>query len=277
MDVESSAEQLLFTTVKIETSDSKRKEWVGTGFLFNYKIGEKRHYPFVVTNKHVVNNMTEGTITFMKGKENKPVLGQSIPLKMLNFDIPWHGHPNPEVDIAIAPLTPMLGIMTINKDIPYYRTIPSELIPSITAMKDIDAIEEIIFIGYPTGLWDKKNFLPITRMGITATHPAIDYEGKPQFLIDASVFPGSSGSPVLLYDPRTRPGKIGIIQPRLYFLGVVGQTLHYKEENKVIKKSITTKKDSIVSSTQIIDLGVVYKANTVIETIEDYVKKYGVK
>lgn len=271
LDVESSAEQLLFTTVKIETKDSSGKEWVGTGFLFNYKK-EKQYYPFVVTNKHVVKDMVEGTISFMKGKDKKPILGQSVVVTMGGFEIPWHGHPDSDVDIAIMPLTPLLGMMLTDSQIPYYRTIPLELIPSEDVLKEIDAIEDIIFIGYPKGLWDEKNFLPITRSGITATHPVIDYGGRPKFLIDASVFPGSSGSPVFLYDPRPRPGKIGTIPPRLYFMGVVSDAIIYHEENQVKEKSITIQKSSVVSSIQIMDLGVVYKAKTVVETIEDAIK-----
>ncbi|HGH6417174.1 TPA: hypothetical protein ACJL3H_000522 [Neisseria meningitidis] len=56
-------------------------------------------------------------------------------------------------------------------------------------------------IGYPNGLWDSKNNLPIFRTGITATHPAIDFEGKKEFMIDVACFPGSSGSPVFKYIP----------------------------------------------------------------------------
>ncbi|WP_204104003.1 MULTISPECIES: hypothetical protein [Spirulina sp. CCY15215] len=40
--------------------------------------------------------------------------------------------------------------------------------------------------------------LPIIRKGITATHPKLKYNGKPEFMIDAACFPGSSGSPVFL-------------------------------------------------------------------------------
>jgi len=55
-------------------------------------------------------------------------------------------------------------------------------------------------VGYPIGLWDEKNNYPIFRKGITATHPANDYNGKSEFMIDAACFPGSSGSPVYIID-----------------------------------------------------------------------------
>lgn len=55
-------------------------------------------------------------------------------------------------------------------------------------------------IGYPNGLWDSQNNLPIIRRGITATSVKKDYNGKKEFLIDAAVFPGSSGSPVFIFN-----------------------------------------------------------------------------
>jgi len=43
-------------------------------------------------------------------------------------------------------------------------------------------------IGYPSGLWDTKNNLPIVRKGITATTPYFDYNGKREFLVDIAAF-----------------------------------------------------------------------------------------
>jgi hypothetical protein len=59
--------------------------------------------------------------------------------------------------------------------------------------------------------------LPISprffRRGMTATPPQLDYCGRPTFLIDASVFGGSSGSPVFLDITHARgpsPIRVGI-------------------------------------------------------------------
>ena len=53
-------------------------------------------------------------------------------------------------------------------------------------------------IGYPDGIWDSVNNLPVIRKGITATHPHISWNGKTEFLTDIASFPGSSGSPYFL-------------------------------------------------------------------------------
>jgi len=56
-------------------------------------------------------------------------------------------------------------------------------------------------IGYPNGLWDHVNNLPLIRRGITASHPGVDYQiegqnGPGVTVIDMACFPDSSGSPV---------------------------------------------------------------------------------
>ena len=81
-----------------------------------------------------------------------------------------------------------------------YGCFPTIIAPNTDTTPDIGLIEDVLFVGYPNGMFDKANNLPVARRGITATPATVDYGGRPVFLIDASVFPGSSGSPVFLYN-----------------------------------------------------------------------------
>jgi len=68
--------------------------------------------------------------------------------------------------------------------------------------------------------------LPIIRQGITATPIWNQFNGENVFLIDAGVFPGSSGSPVFIYNHGSYPTKDGIaIGNRLLFIGVISETM----------------------------------------------------
>ena len=82
---------------------------------------------------------------------------------------------------------------------PYFPSLQKAMIPSSTDLEGLAAIEDVIMIGYPIGLLDSHNNLPVARKGITATDPVKDYEGRKEFMIDLACFPGSSGSPVFLY------------------------------------------------------------------------------
>jgi hypothetical protein len=74
MQVKTIAEQLFFTTVRIDTIATNGGQGSGTGFFFSHKIGGK-DYPFVVTNKHVVMGMREGALSFLQRRDSLPTLG----------------------------------------------------------------------------------------------------------------------------------------------------------------------------------------------------------
>src|SRR5690606_32118899 len=96
------------------------------------------------------------------------------------------------------------------------------LIMSDEELDQLTALEDIIMIGYPNGIWDSVNNLPIMRRGITATHPKMDFNGKPEFMIDAACFPGSSGSPIILLNEGSYRTQDSIVMgSRVKLLGVL--------------------------------------------------------
>jgi hypothetical protein len=275
MEVTSIAEKLLFVTVRIDTVNAKGENGSGTGFIFLHKYKNVEALS-IVTNKHVVKDSVKGGITFMKKKDEKPTLGDSFRLEFDNFEKLWKGHANPSVDITVTPLVPLLEQIKTkhNVDI-YFNHISSENIPTEPQIKEIDAIEDITFVGYPNGIWDRKNYTPILRRGTTATHYAVDFENEKKFLIDASVFGGSSGSPVFLYNSGSFTNKGGglIAGSRLYFLGVVAAVFFRNSVNEIISIPIPTSNKNVSVGQEMIDLGIVFKATTVTETVEAEIDK----
>ncbi len=265
-------EKLLFTTVRIEAEGS-----VGTGFIFYHRINEEEAVPFLVTNKHVVDGRKSGTVTFIQGTENgKPKVGSVLPIAVTNFETAWIGHPDPAIDITVAPLG---GFFNELKTKIYFQYISQANIPTVEQAEELDALEEIIFIGYPNGIWDTRNYLPIMRRGTTATPIEIDYEGEKKFLIDASVFGGSSGSPVFTYKHGThirRDGQVIITGLRCHFVGVVAAVYYREEHGEVITLPVPTSKN-IAIGREMLDLGVVYKASTVLETVNFALKRLGIE
>ncbi len=202
MEVKSTAERMFFSTVRIEAYNiDTTYSSIGTGFYYAHKIDDNNIIPFIVTNKHVINNTNYGFLHFIKGENSNPVLGDSIkfPIQGNLWKQLWFGHPSDNIDVAIAPIGHILHFVRSNFKceffIPY---IDKSIIPSEEDINTIDALEEVVFIGYPNALWDTKNHLPIARKGTLATLINVDFEGEPKFLIDASVFGGSSGSPVFI-------------------------------------------------------------------------------
>ncbi len=272
MQVESIAEQLFFTTVRIDTVSPNGASGSGTGFLFFYKRGDT-NYPFVVSNKHVVMGMKEGALTFHQRKDNKPLLGRGFQLKIEDWKDVWFGHPSPDVDIAICPFAPIEAHIKQKNNIDlFYRHIGPEIIPNDEQLAKLDAIETLTFIGYPNGIWDKSNLLPVARRGTTASPLSVDFENTPRFLIDASVFGGSSGSPVFILNQGMVTDKSGntAIASRLLFVGVIAAVFYRTQLNQIIAVPIPTQVQPMAQQQEMIDLGIVFKARTVVETIEAF-------
>lgn len=129
---------------------------------------------------------------------------------------------------------------------------------------ELSVAENVYFIGYPDNRFDEKNNLPLIRTGMIASHPKYDYNGKPIFIIDAQVFPGSSGSPVyidLTYE-NMKNGQIVIGKRNLKLLGIVSATMIRNNQ----LKSIQTGTKFLTE--EVLGLGIVYKATAIKDLID---------
>jgi len=274
MNLDVPIHQLLFSTVRIEATTSKGIA-VGTGFITLYESNGKQ-YLFLVANKHLVQDATIGKFFFTKSDGTNPLIGKRFDIEVSNFEQSCFGHPSSDIDVAVMPLLPMLNEIKKQGQEVYFRSIPLSLIPTREQQESLTALEEVIFVGYPNSIYDTRNLLPIIRKGTTATPISIDYEGKPLFLIDASVFPGSSGSPVMIYNQGSYATPKGItIGTRIHFLGLICQVLIREEQGTISFAPIPTLQGPIVRTAQMIDLGVVFKGRVVVETIEAFLRKSG--
>ncbi len=194
------SEMLAFCTVRIETI-TKEGKGVGTAFFFQFLKEGSRFIPAIITNKHVIRGAHTGIFTLtLKKDDGYPDLIAHLPVALDKFESRWIHHPNKDVDLAIMPIAPLLNEAKKKNFKPFIIYLSNEIIPNDSQINELSAVEDIIMVGYPIGIYDQKNNYPVFRKGITATHPANDYNGKEEFMIDAACFPGSSGSPVFLYN-----------------------------------------------------------------------------
>ena len=183
-----------------------------------------------------------------------------------------------DVDIAVFPLNPIFKILEERGVTPFFSVVDAKLLPENSPFGDLNALERILFVGYPNGVYDAINNLPVIRSGITATPPVVDYEGRPRFLIDASVFPGSSGSPIFAYDRGawlSGTSKWTVGSERVVFLGVLASVLYRELDGSLEFRDIPTATQAVPVNKEMIDLGVAHKAVTVVETIEAEVRRLG--
>lgn len=228
------SEQLLHSTVRIQckyeltNSDGEQEIRLGTGsgFFFVFNIVENNDtitIPVIVTNKHVVAKSVEGAFYLtLKDSHGNPLYGEKLPVVLANFQDYWISHPDNSVDLCIMPIASIIQEAKKQKKDVYFKTFSENIIPDEAMWSSFTALEEVLMIGYPHGLWDEINNLPIVRVGQTATPLKIDYQGKVEFLLNVPAFPGSSGSPIILYNQGTYASEEGIsLGTRLYLLGIL--------------------------------------------------------
>jgi hypothetical protein len=225
------------------------------------------HVPLLVTNKHVIAEATEAFLHFSTkaaDEADEPLPGKHIRIQVANFNNNWLLHPSPDVDLAALPISGLIEFVTNElKVFPFYKALLVEHVATDLFTKNLLAIEPITMIGYPNGLWDSANNLPIVRKGITATPPYADFEGKPQFMIDCACFPGSSGSPVFLLDVSgytDKTGNLVVDRHRVKLLGILAAGPIYDAEGEIKMVPAPTTMIPIVRSKLFLNLGICVKA-----------------
>ena len=260
-------EQVFLNTVFIENITDNE---FGTGFLVVKKINETQVKHLLFSNKHVfwgkndkdkMDAEKDLRITFHKTEADgtyKVGTTHKLNIHLKRGQNGYFDHPEQSVDVACINVSNIYGLVPVGmKSIELEKFIDFDL-------GTILAGQKIIFVGYPKGFFDDVNFLPVARSGFVASIPAVDFRNKKQLLIDAQVFPGSSGSPVFI-EVNGNYKLLGIVTEvpirALDFLEIDTDKSKVTEK----KEQSTTKKSIPI---QFIGLGMLYKKET-IETIFD--------
>ncbi|GAB6285336.1 MAG: hypothetical protein STSR0009_15370 [Methanoregula sp.] len=265
------SEQLLFTTVRIEVIKANKQKSIGTGFFFAFNPETEKSPIYIITNKHVVEDGITGIFSLHEPNPSaEPVIpsGNFCNVQIDNLQDYCIPHPDKDIDLVAISTAPLnLEAERMGKDI-FHFTFDQTMIPNDDQLEELSAVEDILMAGYPIGLWDYYNNLPIIRRGITASHPAMDFCGKSITVIDAACFPGSSGSPVLIFKEGMYQTKKGLMMgKRILLLGVLYGGPQMTVEGDIEIKNIPTVKQQISETSIPIHLGYVIKAKEILKLI----------
>jgi hypothetical protein len=270
------SEKLMFSTVRVVGQTAKGETKTGTGFFYGFPgEGDNRHR-ILVTNKHVVDGMLFSEVLvhgFVKQAEfpKKPTHKFSIrvPANM------WVFHPNPKVDLCAAPFGDPGNPENL---IPFVADLSPEIIPTAEVLEDLNAVEDVLMLGYPNGLWDAVNNFPLARRGITASHPALDFDvnGVATTALDIAAFPGSSGSPVFVYNEGSIPNKAGGLKlgSRLLFIGILFSGPTLRSDGQIVIRNIPTSTVPVAQFNQMMNLGYAIKTKELAALANAVVAKF---
>ncbi|MCL6600070.1 MAG: serine protease [Alicyclobacillus macrosporangiidus] len=272
-------DQLMYTTVKITALDSRGiPVSTGTGFFFKFDKGNGIIQPIIVTNKHVLIKYDPQTRTVVEeydkilihfnlaDAQNNPIAGRYYSYTAMGIKQGRIDHPQGDIDLCCVPIAPLIRDMQSRGLQPFYVNIDKSVIPDEKTWSELNAMEDIVMIGYPNGLWDHVNNLPIMRRGVTATHPKFDYNGEPKFVIDCACFPGSSGSPVFIFNQGSyhKNGAI-VVDSRLLFVGILYAGPQHTATGEIQVVDVPTAIQPVVFSLIPNNLGYVIKSTKVLD------------
>lgn len=191
---------LIHTTIRIEVQTSKGIA-TGTGFFYEFFHEQDKPVPVIVTNKHVIKDGIIGNLKFSIIDDNAKIIeGQNYTITINEFEKAWILHPDPNIDLCILPMAQIYAVALKNNKKLACAILVKDNILTDAEIKELSNLEDVTIVGYPDGIWDSYNNLPICRKGITATPIQYNFENSPKFLIDAAIYGGSSGSPVFIFN-----------------------------------------------------------------------------
>jgi hypothetical protein len=268
MKLDTLAKQIMFSTVRIRRVAPNGKATIGTGFVFNAgtSLESNETVAILISNKHILEGASELEFDFLaRNVDNSgPDLGRP-PRKhrVVGPAVPTvFGHPDVDVDVAVMPFGDLILAMD-ESERPYLLMLNWWHLPSASTLSQLDVIEELTFVGYPDGWMDEVHGTPIVRQAITATPVMLPFDGSPTFLVDGSIFGGSSGSPVFILNRGSWTGPQGLsLGDRLLLVGIIASTGIRKSDLPV-----QVSKTPFVRLSQELDLGIAFSVQAITEAI----------
>lgn len=177
--------------------------WVGTGFLVGDLIVSKGNKPedksykiYLVTNKHVIGKNRNIVLRFNPQSE-QPSKDFPAPLYDKTGKKLWYGHPNPAIDVAVIPI----NVRILQEQGMKFSFFASEQNLFTSQQLQEEGVLEGDFIyvmGFPMGLVGADSQYVLVRSGIISRIRDLYGKRNTNYVVDAMVFPGNSGGPVLI-------------------------------------------------------------------------------
>jgi len=253
----------------VEEKELRSFRSIASGFLVGFlshtsKIPEKRRYRiFLVTNRHVFEGKDEVFLRFNKRgggttrfAVNLVVSGQPI----------WLAHRSKKVDLAMLTVNPK----TLDRHNVDWVFFNEEMFAYQRSFQKIgiELGDAVFVLGFPLGLSGRLQNFPIVRQGVISRCDKEILSSEKAFIVDASIFPGNSGGPVLLKPELSSLGGTQAVNTA-YLLGVVAGYLPYKE---ILYSHQTTLPSYAGVSVENSDLGYVVPMDYVRQIYRNWVK-----
>jgi len=214
----------------IGTGENER-HWVASGFLYGCRLPpnankERDYQVYLVTNRHVLSGMDKAYLRFNPQAEKD---AREFGLDL--FDDAgkplWFTHPDDQIDVAVAPINFDL-LQERGMQVSYFENDQHSAPMGLLKQLGVTEGDFAYVLGFPMGLVGGHRNSVIVRSGILARIRDVLAGSNTAFLVDAFVFPGNSGGPVVL-KPEALAIEGTAAQTMPYLIGIVQAYVPYED------------------------------------------------
>jgi S1-C subfamily serine protease len=186
--------------VAIGTIINGEQRWIGTGFLFG-DLAEitpdnlNKYEVYLVTNKHVITNFDKIHVRF------NPQTGQSakdytVYLNDSNGNQIWTGNPDPDIDVAVLQVD-IQSVRDEGMKCNFFQSDKHTADTNELISRETSEGDPVFVMGFPMGIVSVDRQHVFVRGGVISRIKDLFEKRSKDFVVDAFVFPGNSGGPVI--------------------------------------------------------------------------------
>lgn len=248
-----------------------KRSWVASGFLYGERTTVKEtartkaYRVYLITNRHVLEGWKRVYLRF-NPQSDEPAVESPVDLLDSQGKPLWTVHPNSEIDVAAIPIN-FQALRDHALQVAFFQA--DQHVATTGKLNELGVVEGdfVYVLGFPMGLAGDRRGTVIVRSGTLARIRDTLKGTNPRFLVDAFVFPGNSGGPVIL-KPEAAAIEGTPAQNAAYLIGIVYSYVPYQD----VAMSLQTKRPRVVFEENS-GLAAVYPIDFVKETVRLAMKK----
>ena len=185
------------------TSDGDTR-WFATGFLY-MRVKDRTGpglvgWPYLVSNRHVFDGLPAAKI---RCNPTGPEPAKEFDIELVRSDgsPTWTTPEDASIDVAVLPVD-FAGLTNEGMKVDLFQDAHGAAIAEL-AQGGVSEGDGVFVLGFPMGMVGGDRSAVIVRTGAIARIGDLLAGATKDFLVDAAVFPGNSGGPVLLCPTMT--------------------------------------------------------------------------
>jgi S1-C subfamily serine protease len=217
--------------IGVDPLNDDERRWVASGFLYGDYVrdnedGTKKYRVYLATNRHVFENLPNVYLRF-NPISNEPAREYPLSLLDKNGAKLWFSHPKAEVDVAVIPINIKL-LREHAMQVSYFQSVNN--VANVDKLNELGVTEGdfVYALGFPMGIVGGERSTVIVRSGSIARIRDALVRANQEYLIDAFIFPGNSGGPVV-----SKPEALAIqgtkSQNAAYLIGIIKSYVSYQD------------------------------------------------